>query len=403
MTDARSSLRSLAKPVLRPLIDRLAALQTRVDALSARQDAQDAQLEQVAKAQDRLAAYQDRFTEEIHAAFGPLVETATGATAIVQALVGPGHESEAGLALRNELDHAVRRSQDLVDASVAELRAQIADLRSTTRLTQALLDRGVLHGPGGDAPSGSAAADEGEAPSAPIAAAPAPAPTRPAFRHPVPGFDLLYRAFEDRHRGDVETILDRQRDDYLDVLSALPNPELRIADLGCGRGELVRLLLDAGQPAVGVDSNLGQLVETDPGHFEQGDLFEWLDGKDDGSLRAVVSMHVVEHLPLDLQIRLVFESRRVLAPGGLLVLETPNALSLSVAASNFWVDPTHERPVHPLFLEFLAEQAGFATWESRPIHQMPVGFRGAERSPELVEDLDSLLLGRADLALFARR
>jgi O-antigen chain-terminating methyltransferase len=212
----------------------------------------------------------------------------------------------------------------------------------------------------------------------------------------VPDFDLLYRSFEDRHRGDAVTILERQRDDYLALLSGTPNPELRIADLGCGRGELVRLLLDEGQDAIGVDANLGQ-------HFEQGDLFDWLDRRDDGSLRAVVAMHVVEHLPLDLQIRLVFEARRVLAPGGLLLLETPNTLSLSVAASNFWVDPTHERPVHPLFLEFLAEQAGFSTWESLPLHQMPAAFRGPAVAKELIDDLDTLILGRADMALVARR
>ena len=35
------------------------------------------------------------------------------------------------------------------------------------------------------------------------------------------------------------------------------------------------------------------------------------------------------------------------APGGCLVLETPNPLSITVAASNFWLDPSHLRPLHP--------------------------------------------------------
>ena len=36
-----------------------------------------------------------------------------------------------------------------------------------------------------------------------------------------------------------------------------------------------------------------------------------------------------------------------LKPDGVLILETPNPLSIVVAARNFWLDPTHRRPVHP--------------------------------------------------------
>ncbi len=99
--------------------------------------------------------------------------------------------------------------------------------------------------------------------------------------------------------------------------------------------------------------------------------------------------------------RLVFEARRVLVEGGLLVLETPNTLSISTAAVNFWVDPTHERPVHPLFLEFLADEAGFAQVETRQLHPLPIGFSGGGSVPELVGELDSLIFGSGDLALVA--
>ena len=136
----------------------------------------------------------------------------------------------------------------------------------------------------------------------------------------------------------------------------------------------MQLLHDAGQRSLGVDSNLSQVVDGDESLFWEDDLFRWLDAQEDASHRALVSMHVVEHLPLDLQIRLVFESRRVLAEGGVLILETPNTLSLSVAASNFWVDPTHLRPVHPAFLEFLSVEAGFARSSAgtgRPARRRP--------------------------------
>jgi hypothetical protein len=74
-----------------------------------------------------------------------------------------------------------------------------------------------------------------------------------------------------------------------------------------------------------------------------------------------------------------------------------------VAASNFWVDPTHERPVHPLFLEFLADEAGFVEVETLFLHPMPAGFRGPDAVKELIGDLESLILGAGDLAVVARR
>ena len=169
------------------------------------------------------------------------------------------------------------------------------------------------------------------------------------------------------------------------------------------RGELVRLLDADGIAAIGIDSNHGQIADGEDRLFVEMDLFHWLDAQEDSSHRAIVSMHVVEHLPLPLQVRLIFEARRVLAEGGALILETPNALSISTAATNFWVDPTHQRPVHPAFLEFLADEAGFSQIELLPLHQLPVSFRGGEANPELVEDLNSLILGKGDLALIAHR
>jgi O-antigen chain-terminating methyltransferase len=354
--------------------------------LQGRQDDLSARVEQLGRAHDRLGAYQDRFTEEIRAEFGSLIELRAGLAAILGELVEEGREAEAGLALRNELDHTMRRSEDLVNLRLAELGGQLRELRRDNRLTQALLERI------GSVPP---------VPDGPGTAVPV-LPAGPAFDHPVPSFDLLYRSFEDRHRGEPADIRERQRADYLDLLGSLPHSGLPIVDLGCGRGELVSLLAEAGHEAIGVDANLSQVIDGG-GAFTEADLFQWLDEREDASLRAVVSLHVVEHLPHDLQVRLVFEAHRVLAEGGLLVLETPNTLSLSVAASNFWVDPTHVRPVHPLFLEFLAGEAGFETAETRLLHPVPAHFRGPDTVKELIDDLDSLILGAGDLALVAGR
>ena len=222
-------------------------------------------------------------------------------------------------------------------------------------------------------------------------------------RNAAPTFDQLYRAFEDQHRGGEDVIRERQEADYLALLRELPQPTLPVVDLGCGRGELVELLNSHGVRAVGIDANAGQLLDWATEQFVVADMFDWLDDQPDRSHRAVVSLHVVEHLPVDLAVRLMFEAYRILTDGGALVLETPNAPSLTTAATNFWVDPTHQRPVHPSLLEFLARQAGFHAIELLPLHAVPLSFQGEAQVPELVEELNSLLFGSGDIALIARR
>jgi O-antigen chain-terminating methyltransferase len=57
---------------------------------------------------------------------------------------------------------------------------------------------------------------------------------------------------------------------------------------------------------------------------------------------------------------LVAEALRVLQPGGLLVMETPNPENLVVGAGSFYRDPSHLRPLPPELLGFATEYAGFA-------------------------------------------
>jgi len=396
MTDTTPPLglaKRAGRVALGPLTTRLDLVRRDLEHVQATHRDLTAAIEQANAANARLEAYFDRFRDEIRAEFGSVVDSLDAYRSIIAELDPADGPAGAGTALRLRLEHGLLHAEAKANESRAQFERELGDVRSSTRLTQSLVERALAAtGPG--------------APTPPPAdgAAPAPVPaTAPAFVHPVPSFDLLYRAFEDRHRGGDEAITALQEHDYLDLLRALPHPDLAVADLGCGRGELVRLLDRAGLVAVGVDSNQGQIVEGEQRLFVEDDLFRWLDAQDDASLRAVVAMHVVEHLPLELQIRLVFEARRVLAPGGLLVLETPNALSLSTAATNFWVDPTHERPVHPAFLDFLAVEAGFGDIELRPLHPMELSFQGADVVPKLVEELNSLILGCGDLALLARR
>jgi len=79
-------------------------------------------------------------------------------------------------------------------------------------------------------------------------------------------------------------------------------------------------------------------------------------------------LHVVEHLPFDLLLTTFQEVFRVLEPGGIFIAETPNSLNPTVGSSTFWIDPTHQKPLHPEVLRFLSDFIGFMHTEIRYLH-----------------------------------
>jgi len=133
-------------------------------------------------------------------------------------------------------------------------------------------------------------------------------------------------------------------------------------DLGCGRGERLEILGENGFSALGIDRDDGMLAASRERGLasEKEDAIECLKRLPDGSLAIVSGFHIAEHLPFADLRQLVQESARVLKPGGLLILETPNPENLRVAGTSFYLDPTHERPLPPDLLKFLAQYYGFA-------------------------------------------
>jgi glycosyltransferase involved in cell wall biosynthesis/SAM-dependent methyltransferase len=172
----------------------------------------------------------------------------------------------------------------------------------------------------------------------------------------------FYRAFEDRHRGSRELIKQRQ-ELYLPFIQPLRKLyESCIAvDVGCGRGEWLEVLIENGFVACGVDQDPGMLdaCKTLALPAEHGDAIEFLKAQPDQSLAVVSGFHVAEHIPFDALQVLVEQAFRALRPAGILILETPNAENLVVGSNNFYLDPTHERPLPHLLLSFLTEHTGF--------------------------------------------
>lgn len=208
----------------------------------------------------------------------------------------------------------------------------------------------------------------------------------------------VYSLFEERFRGSTEDISRKQRV-YLPHLAAAPGPVL---DVGCGRGEFLRLLRDAGIAASGVEVNpiAAAACRADGLDVVEGDGFDDLASRKDGSLGAIVALQVVEHWTPEAIFEFLRESRRALAPGGLLVAETINTDSLSTWKA-FFLDPSHVRPVPAEALRFLAESAGFV--DASVLWQAPVS--DDARLEEITSNdakLNRLLFGPQDYALLAR-
>lgn len=173
--------------------------------------------------------------------------------------------------------------------------------------------------------------------------------------------DALYVLFEDAFRGEQAVIRDRQAS-YVDLVKSHASGRGPVVDIGPGRGEWLELLRDEGVTALGIDSNPVFVSECVSKNLDvtEGRIPQCLDTFADGSVGAITLFQVAEHLNFaELQSTIV-SSRRVLADGGLLLIEIPNIETVAVGGASFWIDPTHVRPLHPLVLEFLAKQAGFS-------------------------------------------
>ena len=94
-------------------------------------------------------------------------------------------------------------------------------------------------------------------------------------------------------------------------------------------------------------------------HGRIGDAITYLKELPARSQVIVSAFHLVEHISFEDLQTLVKESLRVLKAGGLLIMETPNPENIVVSTRDFYLDPTHQKPIPPNLLAFLPSFHGF--------------------------------------------
>lgn len=172
--------------------------------------------------------------------------------------------------------------------------------------------------------------------------------------------DETYRQFEEVYRGSQTLVATRQARFVPAIRRAAERTNgLPVLDAGCGRGEVLGLLREAGIAATGVDINPSSCDALAAQGFDVqlADANEWLRGVPEASLAAVVSNSVIEHMEPDQAIAFFFAAERAIAPGGCLIVETNNP-ECPIALGQFWLDLTHVRPYHAGTLAFLARGLG---------------------------------------------
>jgi SAM-dependent methyltransferase len=200
-----------------------------------------------------------------------------------------------------------------------------------------------------------------------------------------------YFAFEARMRASADEIRRRQRPYVDDFRGAAP-----VVDVGCGRGEFLSLLAEAGIEARGVDADADMVAYArgEGLEVEQDDALAYLERLPDGSLGGIFAAQLLEHLPPPNLLRLLELAAAKLRRGGLFVAETINPLS-PLALRHYFADLTHAQPLVPETLELLARQAGFRETELRYLNPPDAPDDVEPRVAEIVfAPLDYALLAR---------
>jgi 2-polyprenyl-3-methyl-5-hydroxy-6-metoxy-1,4-benzoquinol methylase len=148
----------------------------------------------------------------------------------------------------------------------------------------------------------------------------------------------------------------------------------RALDVGCGQGELVRLLADRGLATIGIDISEQQVAVAAENGIEviQADLVDFLRSHP-SSFDLITAIDVLEHFDKPDLVHVLDLLYAALASGGTLVARTPNSVS-PFGGSFRYGDITHGLSFTAQSIRQLANTAGFERVDVYPEGPVVHGF-----------------------------
>ncbi len=184
-------------------------------------------------------------------------------------------------------------------------------------------------------------------------------------KNPKKNWDHFYNQFELEFRGDPKFIAQKLHDRYHFLLEQLVSTQkdkpFKALDIGCGGGEFLSILKELGFNGTGIDISPESIAKCKNKRLyaKVSDALTFLSACSSSSFHFISLIHIIEHLPTQYTFELVAEIKRVLKPGGACLIETPSNYSLWASARQFYLDPTHVKPIHPEYIKFLLTYHGF--------------------------------------------
>ena len=186
-----------------------------------------------------------------------------------------------------------------------------------------------------------------------------------------------------------------------------------VLDLGCGRGEFLELLNENSIQGIGIDAyeEFVAYCQAKGLDVRQDDAIRFLENTEKESVDGIFAAQLIEHLSTGQLLALCHLAYEKLKQGGCLILETPNPMCLSIYMNAFYMDPSHQKPVHAKTMEYLLKREGFQkvdllfTEESKSDYRLPL--LSCETSSNLSEFndgmnlLSDLLFGSQNYAVIA--
>jgi len=169
--------------------------------------------------------------------------------------------------------------------------------------------------------------------------------------NPAGASESAYRSACRYYREEIETLLPERRD-------------ARILEVGTGHGLLLRYLVETGYTRLtGIDVSEGLLRSVRAAFAHRVERLEVADVADflpprPGKFDCIVMLDVIEHMTEEKASEVLASARAALAPGGRLILRTPNMANL-LGGYSLHMDLTHRRGYTEWSLRQLLERCGF--------------------------------------------